>query len=48
MRDPKEMSDEELRNLIAEKYGDKWDVNSIDPKDPIVVELFDRLSGGTD
>ena len=46
MRDPKGMSDEELRKLIAEKYGDKWDVNSVDAKDPIVAELFDRLAKG--
>lgn len=48
MRSPKEMSDEELRKLIAEKYGEKWDVSSLDAKDPIVVELFDRLSRGID
>ena len=42
MRSPKEMSDEELRSLIAEKYGDKWDASSVDAQDPIVAELFDR------
>jgi hypothetical protein len=46
MRNPREMSDEELRSLIAKKYGDKWDVNSVDVRDPIVAELLDRLARG--
>lgn len=47
-KSPKTMSDEELRRLIAEKYGDKWDASSVDAQDPIVVELFDRLARGRD
>lgn len=47
-KSPKTMSDEELRSLIAEKYGDKWDASSVDAQDPIVAELFDRLARGRD
>ena len=48
MRDPKEMSDEELRHRIAEKYGEKCDASSVDATDPVVAELFDRLARGRD
>ena len=43
---PRAMSDEELRHHIAEKYGEKWDASSVDVQDPIVAELFDRISRG--
>ena len=46
MGSPRAMSDEELRHRIAEKYSEKWDASSVDVQDPIVAELFDRISRG--
>lgn len=28
------------------KYGEKWDASSVDVQNPMVAELFDRISRG--
>ena len=40
------MSDEELGKAIEKKYGPDWTPETVDYKDPLIVEFLDRISRG--
>lgn len=43
---PKKMTNEQISEYIAEKYGDDFELDDLDVSDPIVAEFFERLGTG--
>lgn len=45
-KDAKAMTDEQLDEAMAARYGDRWTLSTVDDHDPLVVEFFRRLATG--
>ncbi len=46
VKDPKDMTDDELANAIDAKYGSFEHATENDVNDPYIIELLDRASRG--